>query len=155
MALDKTELLVGVATVKIGTTVVGYTRDGVTITPTTTRTDINADQVNSPLYRDITEQSATIAFNMLQMDLATYKTLKLVDSAGKWGLSAGAAETEQAVEVYGTKKDATLVKYTFHKCVLNLGAIATVKGDAATTSLEILANYDDATNYCVFTMSET
>ena len=153
MAQSKTELLVGAATVKIGANVIGYTRGGVGISMGRDRTDIECDQTTVPLYREVSAESASITFSVLQISLTELKAAGILKANGVFGLSTGEAESSYAVEVYGTRKDGQQVKFTFPACTVTPGEITSVKGDAATCAVTLDASYDESTGG-LFTMTE-
>ncbi len=143
MAQDKTKLFVGVATLKAGDNVLGYTRDGVTISFSRDRSNIECDQTRAPLYTEVTSESAEISTNLLQLEAQELEYAGIISADGRLGLSAGESETSFALEVYGTRKDGTTVKFTFPSCTVNPGDVSFSKEDASTIAVTFVATYDE------------
>ena len=134
--MDETLVLSGAATLLIDDNPVGFTRDGVRITPTLATRDIEADQAFSPILIRYTSRGIEVSTSLLEITLENMRQMWNEEAevdGGPPGTSlvlGKISKTPRRLKLvfYGEREDGKFVKFTVPKCTaVTLGEAPFVK----------------------------
>lgn len=129
---------------------VGFTRGGITITPSKDIREIEADQSDFPLFYKTTRKTATIEFRLLEV---TPDNLKLAwgepgkSTDGSNEVTLGVPEgvpTLYSIKVYAQRMDGKYVIFEFTSCIsTGAGAFTFSKSDEGVLEGRFQTTFDE------------
>lgn len=142
---------------------VGFTRGGITITPSKDIREIEADQSDYPLFYKVTRKTATIEFRLLEV---TPENLKLAwgepgkETDGSNVVTLGVPESIPKIyeiKVYAQRMDGKYVIFTFTSCIsTGAGAFTFSKTDEGVLEGRFQTTFDETLGGIgTFEISET